>query len=343
MRLATVLFVLGSFVAACGSSRSGVTIEGAVQSSGAAAAGVAISAQGHSGTTNAAGQFALVNLAAGNTRLQLVGDGVNDAVAVGTIPGMRVTMTMTLANSRIEVDEIEKEFSGAITAIAAPNITVAGITVVTTSTTVFRKGDTAITFADLTVGETVDIDGTANADGSVTAHEIDVETPEVEEAEVEGVIQTIDATHATFVVTVSGDDEDEAPTSMMVTIDTADSTVIKSGDETIAFSALMAGDRVHVRGTRQSDGSVLASVIKVAPGFHARAELEGTVSAIDTTTHTLTVAGIVVTTDANTQISIGDDHSGTLADIHVGDIVHVEGTPPGDGTILASSIRVEMP
>jgi hypothetical protein len=239
----------------------------------------------------------------------------------------------------VQADSEEAELTGAITSLTP--LVVGGVTVHTDATTQVRQGDHMLTLADLTVGETVHVEGAVASDGSITATEIEVVTAEDEEneAEVEGVIQSIDATHSTFVVAVEGDDE-MAATMHTVTIATDAHTMIRSGDEAIAFGALATGNRVHVRGTRQSDGSVLASVIRVAPGFHARAELSGTVGAINADKMSLTVAGIVVNTDANTRITMGDDGAATFADIHVGDIVHVSGTPPGDGSILASSIRI---
>ena len=86
----------------------------------------------------------------------------------------------------IELDEDEAEFSGAIEAIAAPNLTVAGRKVVTDAQTEIERDDAKITLADLHVGDVVAVEGTPQADGSVLAREIEVRTAEQEQEEHEG-------------------------------------------------------------------------------------------------------------------------------------------------------------
>jgi hypothetical protein len=70
-----------------------------------------------------------------------------------------------------------------------------------------------------------------------------------------------------------------------------------------------------------------------------RAEVEGRVTNVDASARTLTVAGKVVSVPAGTPIQHGDTAI-ALADIHVGDRVHVHGVRSG-ATITASKVEVQ--
>jgi Domain of unknown function (DUF5666) len=62
------------------------------------------------------------------------------------------------------------DFVGAIEGTAAPNLTVAGRTITTSSTTTFSDlENTALTFGDLSVGNIVGVDGALQADGTIAA------------------------------------------------------------------------------------------------------------------------------------------------------------------------------
>ena len=61
-----------------------------------------------------------------------------------------------------------------IDSIAAPDLFVAGHTIVTDSGTTIERGDTHVTLADLAVGDTVQVEGVLQADRSVYARGIEV-------------------------------------------------------------------------------------------------------------------------------------------------------------------------
>jgi len=77
-------------------------------------------------------------------------------------------------------DEVEIE--GAITSITAPDrFQVAGKTVVTDSSTRFEgEHDMPLTFADLKVGDRVEVEGVAQADGTILAREVEREDDDEE-------------------------------------------------------------------------------------------------------------------------------------------------------------------
>jgi hypothetical protein len=67
------------------------------------------------------------------------------------------------------------DFSGHINSISAPTLMVSGHKVVTNASTRIRKGDKTLGFADLKVGDKVEVEGTSQPDGSVLASKIKVE------------------------------------------------------------------------------------------------------------------------------------------------------------------------
>lgn len=152
----------------------------------------------------------------------------------------------------IELDEDDAEVSGAITAIALPNLTVAGHTIVTDAQTVIERDDAKLTLADLKVGDMVEVEGTLQKDGSILAREIRVETGEqeqgVNEVEFSGVIDAIAAPN----LIVAGHN-----------VATDANTVIKKDDTHLTLADLQVGEVVQVSGTLQPGNSVLAKEIEL--------------------------------------------------------------------------------
>ncbi len=154
------------------------------------------------------------------------------------------------------------------------------VKVTTDASTVFHDERRMITFADLTVGERVEVQGAAQTDGSILARRVDVEedahaptatptpggptatpgtpsptrTPKPKETEARGSIQGLDATGHTFMLMTS---------SGMVTVATDASTKFEGDhDSSGGFADLKLGERVEVEGVLQMDGSILAREVK---------------------------------------------------------------------------------
>jgi len=66
------------------------------------------------------------------------------------------------------------EVKGNIDGITAPDFTVGGKTIGTDASTIISRAGTALKFADLAVGQSVDVLGTVQADGSVLASHVEV-------------------------------------------------------------------------------------------------------------------------------------------------------------------------
>jgi len=91
------------------------------------------------------------------------------------VPGMTAgTLQATEVEFELEeqAEAAEVEFTGAIGAINPPMLTVGGRTVVTDAATEIERDGMRLGLADLHVGDTVEVKGTLQSDGSVLAREI---------------------------------------------------------------------------------------------------------------------------------------------------------------------------
>jgi hypothetical protein len=141
--------------------------------------------------------------------------------------------------------------------------------------------------------------------------------------------------------TKSGDD---------VTVAVNAATIIRANDHLAGLGDIKVGDRVNVNARVNADGSVTALRIEVEDehgGGNGNedhgAELTGNIASISSAAITVTTGGgntVTVKLSATTTIRHGDT---TLApsDLKVGNHVEVKGTLNADGSIAATSIKVE--
>ena len=147
----------------------------------------------------------------------------------------------------IEVEPDVVEVQGVIQDIAGSTLTVRngdGDTTVNTddNTIIVVKGAIA-TIADLVVGDTVEVHGLPQADGSVLALLV---VAEAENIEIHGVITAVDASS----ITVATDDGSDVTAS--ISADTA----IRISGQTATAADLHAGQRVEIDAQRAADGSL---------------------------------------------------------------------------------------
>ena len=145
--------------------------------------------------------------------------------------------------------------------------------------------------------------------------------------DIEGLIASINLTARTLVVN-----------GTTVSVPTA--AIIRHGNQTLSFSQLKVGQRVHVRGTL-TGSTVVASEVKLQdenPPGREEAEVEGTVSARSGSCPivTFTVTTTKVSTDAATQFK-----RGSCASIVNGVKVEVEGARQADGSIRATRVEID--
>jgi hypothetical protein len=100
-----------------------------------------------------------------------------------------------------------------------------------------------------------------------------------------------------------------------------------------SLNDLHVGDMVEVKG-HHDDGNDQ----DVADEVDLQGDVQGPVSAIDTTAQTLTVLGQTVVVSANTSFE-DDINPASLLGVQVGDILEVNGMPAADGSIHATRIE----
>src|SRR2546428_1693134 len=263
------VLVLVLLAAACGSASNpdsmpaanGGVVQGTVMG-GSQNMRVAVLSSSAATTTDSAGGFVLTGVPKGAAALQFSGAGQNATLATAPMVSgefRRLTVSISGSSATEHNEQTETEFEGTVDAIDGMVLTVAGRKVAVTDATKIRKDDAAATFADLVLGTPVEVEGTLNADGSVTASEISIEDRnEAERIAFVGTLTQI----AGNALTVDG-----------VTVHVGSATVIVKGDTTLTLADLKVGDRLLVRGTVQADKSINATRI---PALQREGEPEQT-------------------------------------------------------------------
>src|SRR5712664_2239500 len=333
------LLVLVLLAAACGSAgdpdsmpsaNGGGVVQGNVMGGGSQNMRVAVPSSSAATTTDAAGGFLLTDVPKGATALQFSGAGQSATLATAAVvPGEFRRLTVSISGTRVteHSEQTETEFEGTVDAIDGAVLTVAGRKVAVTDATKIRKEGIAATFADLVLGTPVEVEGTLNADGSVTASEISIEDRnDVDRVAFVGTLTQINGN----TLTVGG-----------LTVNVGSATAIVNGDTILTLADLMVGDRLLVRGAVQADKSINATRIRVLPREDEPEEMHvaGKVTAVDATT--FTIGDTKITTDANTEFEGTGFHS--LADLKVGDFAFAEVIKQADGSLLAEEVKKFTP
>jgi len=339
MRSPSVL-VLVLLAAACGSTsdsnnmpaaNGGGVVQGTVMG-GSQNMRVAVPSSSAATTTDTAGGFLLTGVPKGAAALQFSGGGQSATLATAAmVPGEFRRMTVSISGGSVTEhnEQTETEFEGTVDAIDGAVLTVAGRKVAVTDATKIRKDDVAATLADLTVGTPVEVEGTLNADGTVTASEIRVEDRnDVDRVAFVGTLTQITGN----TLTVGG-----------LTVNVGATTAIVKGDTTLTLADLMAGDRLLVRGAVQADKSINATRIRVLQrereDEHEEMHVTGKVAAVGT--DNFTIGDSVITVDAKTEFEGSGLHG--LADLKPGDSVFAEVMKQADGSLLAEEVKKFTP
>src|SRR6266853_1095509 len=335
---ALVLVLLAS---ACGSAsdsgtmpaaNGGGVFQGTVMGGGSRNMRVAVPSSSAATTTDAAGGFLLTDVPKGAAALQFSGGGQSATLATAAMVSgefRRLTVSISDGSVTEQSEQTETEFEGAVDAIDGAVLTVAGRKVAVTDATKIRKDDAAAVFADLALGTPVEVEGTLNADGSVTASEISVEDRnDVDRVAFVGTLTQINGN----TLTVGG-----------LTVNVGSATAIVRGDTTLTLADLKVGDRVLVRGAVQADRSVDATRIRVLPreGDDEPEEMHVTGKVTAVGTDNFTIGDTVITVGATTEFE-GNGLQG-LADLKVGDFAFAEVVKQADGSLLAEEVKKFTP
>ncbi|MGZ6141909.1 MAG: DUF5666 domain-containing protein [Myxococcales bacterium] len=339
-RRAAVSVVLLALVGCGAKSASipGAVLEGTVQ--GATALTVSVPGTPLSTRTDIGGHFSLLSVPPGSSALRFTGAGVDATLAIAAMSSREhrsISVTVSGHDATEHHEASEAELRGTIDSIAAPSFVMAGKTVVTTTTgTVFHQGGATIGFADLNAGDSVEVEGALQADGSLLARSVSVEAPEAEDGGASGsAAGSDDVTFEGALAAASGSTLTVGTTTVQVDA----STRIEKDDQAVAASALAMGDELRVEGALQSDGSVLAKEIKVLSAEQAaQVMVSGAVASVSSADGTFTIGTTSIKVDAHTAFS-GQGSFASLADIAAGDLLDVEAAQQPDGSLLA--IKVE--
>jgi len=337
------VLVLVLLAAACGSAsdpdsmpaaNGGGVMQGTVMGGGSQNMRVAVPSSSAATTTDTAGGFLLTGVPKGAAALQFSGGGQSATLATAAmVPGEFRRMTVSISGGSVTEhnEQTETEFEGTVDAIDGAVLTVAGRKVAVTDATKIRKDDVAATLADLTVGTPVEVEGTLNADGTVTASEIRVEDRnDVDRVAFVGTLTQITGN----TLTVGG-----------LTVNVGATTAIVKGDTTLTLADLMAGDRLLVRGAVQADKSINATRIRVLQrerereDEHEEMHVSGKVAAVGT--DNFTIGDSVIIVDAKTEFEGSGLHG--LADLKPGDSVFAEVMKQADGSLLAEEVKKFTP
>src|SRR5712675_1794313 len=334
------VLVLLLLAAACGSAsdpdsmpaaNGGGVMQGTVMGGGSQNMRVAVPSSSAATTTDTAGGFLLTGVPKGAAALQFSGGGQSATLATAAMVSgefRRLTVSISGGSVTEESEPTETEFEGTVDAIDGAVLTVAGRKVAVTDATKIRKDDAAAVFSDLVLGTPVEVEGTLNADGSVTASEISIE----DRNDVDRVVFVGTLTQITGnTLTVGGQ-----------TVNVGSATVIVRGDTILTLADLKLGDRVLVRGAVQADKSINATRIRVLPRENEPEEemhVAGKVAAVGTVN--FTIGATEITVDAKTEFE-GNGLQG-LADLKVGDFAFAEVMKQADGSLLAEEVKKFTP
>jgi hypothetical protein len=251
------------------------SIEGTVETATAgpvAALNVSVVGTSLVTSTDGAGHFVLRGVPVGQVTLRLEGPGIDARVDLsGLGAGQTISVSISVSGSQASArpagspspgaspspnpspspspsDEVA--LRGRIDSISGSSLQVTGRTVVADGRTRIRRSGQAIPFSDLKVGQTVEVEGQPQPNGSVLAKSITLEDDSPNEAEVRfvGAIQSISGSN----LQVAGR-----------TVVTDGSTRVTRRGDPIAFSSLKVGNKVEVEGTQRADSSVLAKKISL--------------------------------------------------------------------------------
>jgi hypothetical protein len=290
------------------------------------------------------GQFTLTNVPAGTVTLNFTGPGSNATVTLtGVSEGDRVQISVTVNGNTARVDSEhhskpdnnKREFQGRIISLdaSAKTFQISGMTVKVTDSTIIRHGNRRFTFTDLKVGDHVQARGTREGT-TLTAAEVKVEgegdddddDDDRNEAEVEGVVSGSTGTCP-------------AVTFMIGTRKVTTSSTTSFRDGTCA-DATANGAKIEVKGTRQTDGSILATRVEL----EQKAPTSTTVTLSGVVSDTTGTCPAVSFTVQSTKITVNNATTYTSTTCAVATAnnanVKVTGVKQSDNSVVATTIAL---
>lgn len=198
----------------------------------------------------------------------------------------------------------------------------------------FGDGNSPDSFASLQDGDRVEVKG-QQRDGYIYAARVHINDSDDDEdddqdqsASIHGTLTAIGGSAPAMTLTVGG-----------TTVTTTSATEVKRRGDTQTLAALVIGQSLHVVGTRQADGSIVARKIEIEDDeTGGEFEIEGSAGGVQGTCPALTfsVNGFSIRTSAATAFE-----GGTCASLKSGTKVNVKGTRAADGATDATRVTIK--
>ena len=146
-----------------------------------------------------------------------------------------------------------KDLSGVVTAVGIDQFTLDNSTPVSVTTgisgTVFTKAGSPAAFTDLKVGDKVEVKGTKDSLGAITALKVYIKFFKPKKIELQGIITALGADNLSFTLNNN------------ITVTVTLSTTYTRDHAPIAFSDLKVGDKVGVKGIKDNLGVITATSV----------------------------------------------------------------------------------
>lgn len=197
-------------------------------------------------------------------------------------------------------------------------------------TAFFGDGDKLETFTDLKEGSRVEVKGDQR-DNFVYATRIHINGPDTTDgqdssASIAGTLTAMTGSKPTLVLTVAS-----------TTVRTTASTEVKRKGDVQTLDTLKVGQTLHVVGTRQGDGSIVARLIEIDDDpVGGEFEIEGALGGLRGSCPALTFAvnGFTISTSGATTFD-----GGTCSSLKSGSKVTVTGLMQADGSVAATRVK----
>ncbi len=200
------------------------------------------------------------------------------------------------------------------------------VTIHTSSSTTYGKAGQTVSRGAITTGETINVRGTRNTDGSIAATHVEIVMPSYR-----GQVTAVSGN----TITVRG--QGNATHTITVT----SSTSYKRDGQSASLSDVKTGDEIDAEGTLASNGVLTAQAVQIElPRAGGRiTKIAG---------NTITVQGrngtLVITVTGSTTFTQEPGHTSTsLSALKSGDVIQAEGSKNSDGSLTAVAVHVMQP
>ena len=207
----------------------------------------------------------------------------------------------------------------------------ASVTVKVTANTKYTRAGKTVSLSAITSGEAINVRGTRNSDGSITATQVEIVLPHLG-----GQVTAISGS----TITVRDRDGGTA------TIHTSSSTTVQRAGQSSSLSAIAVGAQINAEGTKNSDGSLNAEAITIIlprAGGQVKSVSGSTITVTDPRGASTTTINVTASTKYVT-VTFGSNgptqSASSLSAVKAGVFIHAEGTKNSDGSLTAEVVTI---